>query len=44
MRIAILDSGLIGGKLGTHFARADQEVAFSFARSIDKLEGLVRDA
>jgi predicted dinucleotide-binding enzyme len=44
MRIGILGSGLIGGKLGTIFARAGHEVVFSYARSPEKLEGLARDA
>jgi predicted dinucleotide-binding enzyme len=44
MRIAILGSGLMGGKLGTIFARAGHEVAFSYARSNDKLRKLARDA
>lgn len=33
MRIGILGSGLMGGKLGTIFARAGHEVVFSYARS-----------
>jgi predicted dinucleotide-binding enzyme len=33
MRIGILGSGLMGGKLGTIFGRAGHEVAFSYARS-----------
>jgi 8-hydroxy-5-deazaflavin:NADPH oxidoreductase len=33
MRIGILGSGLMGGKLGTRFARAGHEVVFSYARS-----------
>ncbi|MGI9070238.1 MAG: NADPH-dependent F420 reductase [Bryobacteraceae bacterium] len=44
MRVGILGSGLMGGKLGTLFARAGHEVVFSFARSQKKLEGLARDA
>jgi predicted dinucleotide-binding enzyme len=40
MRIGILGSGLMGGKLGTIFARAGHEVVFSYARSRDKLESL----
>jgi len=44
MRVGILGSGLMGGKLGTLFARAGHEVAFSYARSQKKLEGLARDA
>ena len=33
MRIGILGSGLMGGKLGTIFARAGHDVVFSYARS-----------
>jgi hypothetical protein len=44
MRVAILGSGLIGGKLGTIFARAGHEVVFSYARSNDKLKKLARHA
>src|SRR5881409_2120476 len=44
MRDGILGSGLMGGKLGTIFARAGHEVVFSYARSSDKLKRLARDA
>jgi len=44
MRIGILGSGLMGGKLGTLFARAGHEVVFSYARNHKKLEKLARDA
>lgn len=44
MRIGILGSGLMGGKLGTLFARAGHEVVFSYSHSREKLEGLARDA
>jgi predicted dinucleotide-binding enzyme len=44
MRIGILGSGLMGGKLGTIFARAGHEVVFSYARSERKLERLARKA
>jgi predicted dinucleotide-binding enzyme len=44
MRIGILGSGLMGGKLGTIFARAGHEVVFSYARHPEKLERLARDA
>ncbi len=44
MRIGILGSGLMGGKLGTIFARAGHEVVFSYARSNEKLKRLARDA
>jgi predicted dinucleotide-binding enzyme len=44
MRIGILGSGLMGGKLGTIFARAGHEVVFSYARSEQKLKQLAREA
>src|SRR5215510_6406820 len=44
MRVGILGSGLMGGKLGTLFARAGHEVVFSYARSERKLDRLARDA
>jgi len=44
MRIGILGSGLMGGKLGTIWARAGHEVVFSYARSDEKLKKLARDA
>ena len=44
MKIGILGSGLMGGKLGTIFARAGHEVVFSYARSEKKLKKLARDA
>ena len=44
MRIGILGSGLMGGKLGTLFARAGHEVVFSYARSERKLKRLAREA
>ena len=44
MRIGILGSGLIGGKLGTIFARAGHEVTFSYSRQPKKLEELARNA
>jgi 8-hydroxy-5-deazaflavin:NADPH oxidoreductase len=44
VRIGILGSGLMGGKLGTIFARAGHEVVFSYARTRKKLEKLARDA
>jgi predicted dinucleotide-binding enzyme len=40
MRIGILGSGLMGGKLGTLFARAGHDVVFSYARTKAKLERL----
>ncbi len=44
MRIGILGSGLMGGKLGTIFARAGHDVVFSYSHSKAKLEKLARDA
>ena len=44
MRIGILGSGLMGGKLGTLFAKAGHDVVFSYARSRGKLETLAREA
>ena len=42
MRVGILGSGLMGGKLGTIWARAGHEVVFSYARSEQKLKRLAR--
>jgi len=44
MRIGILGSGLMGGKLGTIFARAGHEVVFSYAKTKGKLEKLAKEA
>ena len=44
MRIGILGSGLIGGKLGILFARAGHDVVFSYSRDPDKLLQLAEDA
>ena len=44
MRIGILGSGLMDGKLGTLFVRAGHEVVFSYARSKEKLKRLSRNA
>ena len=44
MRIGILGSGLMGGKLGTIFARAGHDVVFSYSHSKAKLEKLARDS
>src|SRR5919201_60108 len=44
MRVGILGSGLMGGKLGTLFARVGHEVVFSYSRSRKKLERLAREA
>lgn len=44
MQIGILGSGLMGGKLGTIWARAGHEVVFSYARSEQKLKRLARES
>jgi 8-hydroxy-5-deazaflavin:NADPH oxidoreductase len=44
VRIGILGSGLMGGKLGTLFARAGHDVVFSYARTEHKLKRLAREA
>src|SRR5881296_853991 len=44
MRIGILGSGLMGGKLGTVWARAGHEVVFSYSRCKEKLNKVARDA
>lgn len=44
MRVGILGSGLMGGKLGTIFARAGHDVVFSYARHEQKLRRLAREA
>jgi len=44
VRIGILGSGLMDGKLGTLFARSGHEVVFSYARSEEKLKRLARSA
>ena len=44
MRIGILGSGLMGGKLGTVWARAGHEVVFSYSRGKEKLNKLEREA
>ena len=44
LRIGILGSGLMGGKLGTIFARAGHEVVFSYSRQREKLAKLAREA
>lgn len=44
MRVGILGSGLMGGKLGTSFARAGHEVVFGYASSEQKLKPLAREA
>jgi predicted dinucleotide-binding enzyme len=44
MRVGILGSGLMGGKLGTLFARAGHGVVFSYSHSEEKLRMLAREA
>ncbi len=44
MKIGILGSGLMGGKLGILFSRAGHDVVFSYARSEQKLKRLAREA
>jgi len=44
MKVGILGSGLMGGKLGTLFSRAGHEVVFSYARSEEKLTRLADEA
>ncbi len=44
MKIGILGSGLMGGKLGTIFARAGHRVVFSYSHSERKLKRLAREA
>jgi hypothetical protein len=44
MRIGILGSGLMGGKLGKIFAKAGHDVVFSYSRSERKLKRLAREA
>jgi len=44
MKVGILGSGLMGGKLGTIWARAGHAVVFSYARTRQKLDMLARAA
>lgn len=44
MRIGILGSGLMGGRLGRIYAQAGHEVVFSYARTQAKLDELAREA
>ncbi len=44
MKIGILGAGLMGGTLGSLWARAGHEVTFSYARTPGKLDRLARDA
>ena len=43
MRIGIVGSGLMGGKLGSLFARAGHDVIFSYSRSPRRLAKLAKD-
>ncbi len=44
MKIVIPGSGLMGGKLGTLFARAGHEVVFTYAHNMEKLKRLAQKA
>jgi 8-hydroxy-5-deazaflavin:NADPH oxidoreductase len=44
MKVGILGSGLMGGKLGTILARAGHKVVFSYARHTAKLQKLAQEA
>ena len=44
MKIGILGSGLMGGKLGVLFTRAGHDVVFSYTRSEQKLKRLASEA
>lgn len=44
MKIGILGSGLMGGKLGTIFSRAEHEVIFTYSHKQEKLKKLAQDA
>jgi predicted dinucleotide-binding enzyme len=44
VQVGILGSGLMGGKLGTIFARAGHQVVFSYSHSEAKLKRLAREA
>ena len=44
MKIGILGSGLMGGKLGTLWAKSGHDITFSFARSEQKLSRLAEEA
>ncbi|ARE41217.1 putative reductase [Rhodovulum sp. P5] len=44
MKIGILGSGLMGGKLGTLWAASGHDVTFAYARNRAKLERLARDS
>ena len=44
MRIGILGSGFMGGKLGTIFTRAGHDVVFRYSHSERRLKRLAREA
>ncbi|EPX76690.1 NADPH-dependent F420 reductase [Salipiger mucosus] len=44
MKIGILGSGLMGGKLGSHWAACGHDVTFSYSRSASKLDRLARES
>jgi len=44
VRIGVIGAGRMGGALGTIFAQSGHKVLFSYARSRDKLDRLVREA
>lgn len=44
MKIGILGSGLMGGNIGTIFAKLGHEVVFSYSRSQQKLQNLAAAA
>lgn len=44
MKIGVLGSGLMGGALGTIWAKAGHEVTFSYSRDPAKLDRLAREA
>jgi predicted dinucleotide-binding enzyme len=44
MRIGVLGSGLMGGRLGTIFARAGHEVVFTYARKPETLKRLASES
>jgi predicted dinucleotide-binding enzyme len=43
MRVGILGSGLMGGKLGTLFARAGHDVIFSYSLDLKNMKKLAQD-
>ncbi|KVK53984.1 transmembrane reductase oxidoreductase [Agrobacterium deltaense] len=44
MRIGVIGSGLMGGKLGLLWARSGHELTFSYSRSTEKLKRLAKQA